>query len=270
MSDIVDIMVSSFRECKEQGSYILFYILALGLGLTVVWERFGKQKSEENWMVEEAKNKIILWPFLYGLLTLILVAANPAVVWLFHKIMPVKGQYYKIWSLLLVLFLSAYGMVCFLSILREKKQKLMLGAGFVILIGLAGSGFGILSQEKETIDYDEEAWIAQYIKEEGGLVLATDSMVEYLSAFEPEISILYGKDLYTPNLDLGIMDAYPDEFLHLYEALKQPQGCMGEISNVAYMFDCDIIIVENFEDAPDKAGAFYKREITKNYILYMR
>lgn len=271
MSETVEMMLSSFRECKESGSYILFYILALGLGFTVIWERFGKERQEDNWMVEAAKNKIQLWPFLYGILMFVLIVGNPVFVWLFQKITPVGGQYYKLWSLLLGIFISAYGMVCFLCILREKKQKLLLSVGFVILIGLAGSGFGILSQEEENLEYKEEKEIARFIKEEEGtLVLATDAMVEYLSIFEPEISLLYGKDLYTPNLDLGIMDAYSEEFLHLYEALKQPEGSMGEISNVAYIYDCDVIVVKQFENAPDKAGAFYKKETTHNYIVYMR
>jgi len=98
--------------------------LALGLGLAVAWDRYGKTELEDNWMVEEAKKQIQLWPFLYGLLALVLVVMNPLAVWMINKITPVAGQYYKVWALLLFLFLCAYGMVCFLSILREKKQRI--------------------------------------------------------------------------------------------------------------------------------------------------
>ena len=45
---------------------------------------------------------------------------------------------------------------------------------------------------------------------------------------------------------------------------------MGEISNVALMFDCDILVVRAFDNAPDKAGVYYKREMTEDYIIYMR
>ena len=272
MMEMFRIIFSAFQESKAGGSYVLFYLLALGLGLAVAWDRYGKTKMEDNWMVEEAKKQIQLWPFLYGLLALILVVMNPLAVWFFNKVTPIAGQYYKIWSLLLFLFLCAYGMVCFLSILREKKQRSLVALGFVVLIALAGTCFGYMSERPRKQDYNEEAVVTEWIKEKDkeALVLAADSMLEYLGVYEPEMRILYGKDLYTPNMDLGIMDAYPPELLHLYETLKQPKGAMGEISNMAAMFDCDVIVVKKFENAPDKAGIYYKREETDKYLLYMR
>lgn len=272
MSEIINVMFSTFRECKEAGSYFLFYLLALGLGLSITWDRYGKSEIEDNWMVEEAKKQIQLWPFLYATLALLLVVMNPIAVFLFHKVTPITGQYYKLWSLLLLLFLCAYGFVCFLSILREQKQKLLLIAGFVILIGLAGSNYGILSNRHGSAVYEEEATVLDIVMNVGddAVLLATDAVLEYAVAYEPQVKVLYGKDLYTPNLDLGIMDAYSPELLGLYEAVKQPQECMGEIANMATLYDCDVIVVERFEKAPDKAGAYYKEEETSNYLVYIR
>ena len=272
MIEMMEIILSTFQESKEKGSYLLFYLLALGLGLAVAWDRYGKTEIEDNWMVEEAKKQIQLWPFLYGLLALVLVVMNPLAVWIFNKVTPIAGQYYKIWGLLLFLFLCAYGMVCFLSILREKKQKIFVALGFVVLIGLAGSSYGLMSERMAKQDYTEEAEVVQRIRKEEKdvLILATDSILEYIGVYEPQLKVLYGKDLYTANLDLGIMDAYSEELLHLYEAVKQPKGCMGEISNMAVMYDCDVIVVKRFENAPDKAGVYYKRDVTENYILYIR
>lgn len=272
MKEYVDMIFSSFQECKENGSYILFYLLALGLGLAAAWERFGQTKPDKYGMQEQAKTRIQLWPFLYGLLALILVAANPAAVWILNQITPIGSQYYKLWSLLLFLFLCAYGMVCFLSLLKEQKQKILVTAGFVILIGLAGSGYGILSERTIEVDVLEVRDIAQIIKEEDSdaLVLAAKPVLEYVGIYEPNIQVLYGKDLYTQDMDLGIVDAYPQEFLHLYEIVEQPQGHMGELSNAALIYGCDIIVVKRFENAPDKAGAYYKREVTENYMVYIR
>lgn len=272
MMEIFQIIFSAFQECKAGGSYVLFYLLALGLGLAVAWDRYGKTKIEDNWMVEEAKKQIQLWPFLYGLSALVFVVMNPLAVWFFNKVTPIAGQYYKVWALLLFLFLCAYGMVCFLSILREKKQKIWVALGFVVLIALAGTCFGYMAERPGKQDYQEEAAVVEWIKEkeEDALVLAADSVLEYMGVYEPQMQVLYGKDLYTPNMDLGIMDAYPPELLHLYEALKQPKGAMGEISNMAVLFDCDVIVVAKFENAPDKAGVYYKREETEKYLLYMR
>ena len=69
MMEILEIIYSTFRESKEAGSYMLFYLLALGLGLAVAWDRYGKAEMEDNWMVEEAKKQIQLWPFLYGFIS---------------------------------------------------------------------------------------------------------------------------------------------------------------------------------------------------------
>lgn len=272
MMEIIDIIFSTFRESKEKGSFTLFYLLALGLGLAVAWDRYGNNKIEDNWMVEEAKKQIQLWPFLYGLLALLLVAMNPLIIGLINKLTPIAGQYYKVWSLLLFLFLCAYGMVCFLSILREKKQRILVALGFVLLIGLAGSGYGLTAERYGKDSFKEEAAIVQVIRErnENALVLAVDPVLEYIGIYEPGMKVLYGKDIYTANLDLGIMDAYPSELMYLYEAVKQPEGAMGEISNMALMYDCDVLVMKKFENSPDKAGVYYKKDVTDNYILYVR
>ena len=272
MREILKIMISTFQETKANGSYALFYFLALGLGLAVAWDRYSKTKMEDNWMLEEAKKKIQLWPFLYGLCAMLFVVANRIAILVFNRITPVAGQYYKVWSILMFLFLCAYGIVCFLVLLRDRTQQIILIGAFAVIIGLAGSGYGILADRAGKSDDTEEAEVVQWIveKKEDALVLAADEILEYVGVYEPQISVLYGKDIYTPNMDLGIMDSYPPELMQLYEAMKQAEDSMGEISNVARMFDCDIIVVKAFENAPDKAGAYYKREMTADYIIYMR
>ena len=106
MQSTWNIMVTALQSSKESGSYILFYLLSLGLGLTVAWDRYGKSKMEDNWMVEENKKKIQLWPFLYGILAGILVVANPISIYLLDKLIPISNQYFKIWPLFLMLFES--------------------------------------------------------------------------------------------------------------------------------------------------------------------
>lgn len=271
MQSLIEIMVNAFQSCKEAGSYFVFYIIALGLGLTIALDRSGKVEMGDNWMVEEAKKEIQLWPFLYGGLALLLVAANPVVVFIMDKVSPVSGQYYKIWSLLLLLFLCAYGIVCFLSILREKHHKKIIVIGFIVLIGLAGSGYGIMAERHSKVDFAEEEQVLQLVQSTGEdiILLATDHIMEYAGVYYPQIQLLYGKDLYT-SMDLGIIDTYAPELLGLYEAMKNPQECMGEIANVAAMFDCDAIVVGKFDKSPDKAGSYYKRHETEEYFIYAR
>lgn len=270
--DMVRIMLSAFGQTKEQGSYILFYLLALGLGLAVAWDRYGKTKMVDNWMVEEAKKQIQLWPFLYGLLSLLLVVMNPLIIWLFNKKTPMAGQYHKIWGLLLFLFLCAYGIVCFFSILRERKQRLLVILGFVMLIGLAGSSYGLTADRPGREDYAEEESVAEQIKEydEGYLIVGAESFLEYIGVYEPQMKVLYGKDMYIKTMDLGMLDVYSDDIIRLYELMRQPQGSIGEISKRASMSGCDIIVTVFFENSPDKAGDYYKKKVTEKYIVYIR
>ena len=186
MMEIIEVIFSTFQNSKEKGSFPLFYLLALGLGLAIAWDRYGKTKPEDNWMVEEAKKQIQLWPFLYGMLALVLVVMNPVSIGIYHKLTPVLGQYYKTWGLLLFLFICAYGMVCFLSILREKNQRILVTFGFVFLIGIAGSGYGLTADRSDKKSFEEEAAVTQMIREqkEDALILATDSLLEYLGIYE--------------------------------------------------------------------------------------
>ena len=270
MKEIFDLMVSTLQSNKENGSYFLFYILALGLGLAIFWDRYVQEEVQDNWMLEEAKKKIHLWPFLYGFLSVIIVAGNPFTIWILNKITPIEGQYYKIWTVLLLVFISAYGMVCFLSLLREEKQKKILILGFIILIALSGNVFGLMEERKGEEDYRGMRQVTDYLlqQEEEILVLGTPAAVEYLGVYAPEVKLLYGKDLYTPHLDMGIMDLYPDEFILLYEMVNNPEYNLEPLMEAADDYGCDYVILSYFEEAPEEAEGFKKAEVWENYILY--
>ena len=141
-----------------------------------------------------------------------------------------------------------------------------------MLIGIAGSSYGLTAERPGISDYAEETRVVQFIKDEkkDAMIVATESFVEYVGVQEPELQVLYGKDIYTPNMDLGIVDTYPMEVVHLYELMKQPQGSMGMISRMAALCECDVIVTEYFENAPDKAGAYYKKAVTEKYLVYIR
>ena len=272
MAQITELMLSSFERAKENGSYFLFYILALGLGLAIAWERYGKTKTENNWMLEEAKQRIPLWPFLYALLSLLLVVANPAAIFFWNKLSPMADQYTKTWPFLMLIFISAYGIVCFLSLVREEKQKVILLAGFILIIGLAGNCYGLLPRENHRPDKEEEKRVTEYLqqKEENLSLLAPQKLLEYVGVFAPEIKPVYGKDLYTPNLDLGIMDGYDSSLMGLYEAMKNPKENMEQIAESAYLYDCHVLVVNTFENAPDQVGKYRLEKEMGKYLIFVR
>ncbi|MBR5579601.1 MAG: hypothetical protein IKW28_11505 [Lachnospiraceae bacterium] len=272
MTQIVELMITSFEDIRESGSYFLFYLLSLGLGLAIAWERYSSREKQDPWMLEEAKEKIHLWPFLYGLLILVLVVANPLVIWIFNKITPMEGQYHRIWFLMPVIFLSAYGIVCFLGLLREARQKVALSLGFIILIALAGNFYGYMSDRKNNSEWEDERQVLTYIDESSQekevRLLATEEVLEYAGNHYPKINLLYGKDLYTPHMDLGIMDAYDPELMVLYEAMKAPEEKLELIAQYASLYHCNIIVLPEFQEYPHKQGEYRLVRQLGQYLIY--
>ena len=274
MEEIIKIMLSSFETAKESGSYFLFYLLALGLGLAISWDRYSKSESHDNWMLEEAKQKIALWPFLYGLISLLLVAANPLAIWILNRLTPMENQYTKVWSLLLLLFISAYGVVCFLSLLREERQKVILLVGFILVIGLSGSFYGLMSPQTNQPSGNEEQQVIEYLQEnklqEEIRLMASDPVVEYVGYYAPEIKLIYGKDLYTANLDLGIMDLYDSGLLGVYQAINDPVNSLEQIAESGILYDCNVIILKEFGKEPETIGKYQLKKKIGSYLIYMR
>lgn len=274
MEEIIKTMLSSFETAKASGSYFLFYLLALGLGLAISWDRYSKTEKRDNWMLEEAKQRIPLWPFLYGLLSLLLIVANPLTIWFFQKLTPMEEQYTKIWSVLLLLFLSSYGVVCFLSLLREEKQKVILLAGFIIVIGLAGNFYGFLSPEKEEDEGKDLQQVVEYLLEnhvqEEIRLMAADPIVEYVGYYAPQIKLVYGKDLYTSNLDLGIMDGYDPGLLTLRRAVNYPKDSLEQIAEGGVLYDCNVIVLPEFEREAKALGSYKLKEKIGAYLIYIR
>ena len=274
MIEIINLMLNSIKEIRESGSYFLFYLLALGLGLAISWDRYSQTETQDNWMLEEAKEKIHLWPFLYGLMILVLVVANPLVIWFLNKIIPMESGYHRVWLLMPVIFLSAYGVVCFLSLLREEKQKVVLLAGFIFLIGLAGNFYGYMSERKGKEAWEEERQVIALLEGQTGeeeiKMLAADAIIEYAGNHCPRIAPVYGKDLYTPGMDLGIMDSYDSSLLELYEAMKNPKDSLELIAQEAAVYDCDFIVLKEFENPPGEMGNFTFVQKLGQYLIYHR
>lgn len=276
MQMIVEQLGTTFAQAKEVGSYFLFYLLALGLGLMIAWERYGNSKTGDNWMVEEAKKKIQLWPFLFGLCSLVLVVANPFSLWILNKILPLQGQYEKLWSLLLFLFLIVYGVVCFVSLLAEQEKKNIVVIVFVFFIGLAGSCYGLLSDRQGEEAYSQEREVVAILQEvfvrkpetEAAPLLAPARVLEYTAIYEPKLQLLYGKDMYTPYLDLGIMDTYPEELLGVYEAMQSPGENLELLGQMAHLFDCRVMVLDYFDEAPSQIAQFVLYDQTRDYLIY--
>ena len=272
MKQIIDMMFSSYEASKQGGSYFLFYILALGLGLAISWDRYSKTDTKDKWMLEGAKQKIQLWPFLYGLCSLFFIVGNPVAVWILDKIHPLEGNYFKLWSLLLFTFLSSYAIVCFLSLIREDGKKVVLLLGFIVLISLSGNFYGLLSSRGDEEKSENKQQVIEYLeqeKKEEIRLMGAEEIIEFVGIHMPRVQLVYGKDLYTPGMDLGILDAYDPGLLAVYEAMKNPAEQIEIILEAAVYYDCNTLIFSNYEEPPNQLGAYKRKETIGNYVIYM-
>lgn len=265
MATVVTNIWDTFSRTKEGGSYFLFYLLALLLGAALGYTRHEKRMKEDT---------LPLFPFLFGAVMLILVIANPIAVGLLQRLFPVLGDVTKIWPLLLTSFLIAYGAVCFLETISERKTKKILIVCFAVLIGVAGSFYGLLPAKQPAQSAEKQAQKAalEYLKDlgEGIYLAAPEEVLEYAGVYHPELFSLYGKDLYTPNMDLGIVDGYASELYGVYEGMKNPKECFGDIADIAGLYDCDAIIIKRYEKAPKAQGMYHLLGETDEYLVYTK
>ena len=69
-------------------------------------------------------------------------------------------------------------------------------------------------------------------------------------------------------MDTGIMDGYNEEAYALFDAMKNSKENADFIADTAYEYRCDIIVMDNFEDAPTRLGNYKLMNTTQNYLIY--
>ncbi len=102
------------------------------------------------------------------------------------------------------------------------------------------------------------------------MVLANDDILPYVSSYMDNVPVLYGMDLWVPNLDTGIMDEYDEDMYVIHDMMAFPALYMQDIATMGETYDCDIIIVDKFEDAGPKEGQYSLALETYNYLIYDR
>ncbi len=256
MQEVIRQMETTIRTLQPAGS---FGILCLAAAVLLLWQ----------WREEEK------FAGLYGLLT-IGVMCNPAFVWLAAAVFPELAGYTPFLPLLPVLTVGAAGAVVLLELRQKQAERLALLAGLAILIGLAGSGYGIRTERAGGFSLQavpvEEKQVLELVKEEApeGLMLAADAVAEYAREYAPGLRLLYGKDMWTSGLNLGIMDVYGEELTGLHESMQDPEVCMDDITAVAAMYECDLVVVKRFESARETEGNYRLAAETEQYLIYRK
>ena len=252
MQGILNTMMTVYDSVRASGSYLILLFAALYM----------------LYRVNAKKNQ---WCIYYALFSLILVCANPVLVLILSKAFPVLGTYSHFLLFAPTLLYVPLAVAEIYERIRNNKQAIILVILMALVIGISGNLYGLYkSSVTEGYSYgDEQQEIIELVKEQQPmLVVADESLIPFLRTKAPEISLLYGRDLYQPGMDLGIIDVYSEELLHFYEAMKNPKDTIKDILATADMYGCDMVIVKSFKKAPAKQGHYTKTADTEQYIIY--
>lgn len=254
MQGIIDVMTQVFNSIKAEGSYFILMMAAL----YVLYRVNGKRNQ---------------WYIYYVLLILVLVVANPLTVMILSKAFPVLGSYTIFMMLVPVLMGIPFAAAELIDKAKDEKQAFVWFLLIAVVIGLSGNLFGLYTNDavsrKCTMEQKALLKSVEELQEEQPvLAVADESILPYVRTEIPSVQLLYGRDLYQPGMDLGIVDGYSEELLSFYEAMKNPENTIYDILAMADLYGCNAVIVKQFENAPKELGHFKKHKTTDNYILY--
>ena len=254
MQGIIMVMAQVCNGIKAEGSYFILMLAALYI----------------LYRVNEKKNQ---WYIYYILLTQVLVVMNPVVVMILSKAFPVLASYTTFMLLTPVLMVIPFAVAELLEKSKDDKQGFVWLLVAAIVIGLSGNLFGLYTSDARGVSSTPEQrevirQLEELQQEQPLLVVADESVLPFIRADAPSVTVLYGRDLYQPGMDLGIVDMYSEELLGLYEAVKNPEDTIEDILAMADLYGCNAVVVKQFEDAPKKIGHFKQYFDSENYIVY--
>lgn len=253
MSDAINIMLDYFSRTKLAGSYFLLFLVSIVL-------LYYLHKETNVWLI------------LYGIAILVIFVMNPIIVWALMLVFPALQAYEPITLLVPVLLYVPFAATELIETIKEKRVRYILGLILVLLISICGNTFGFFkdySITEENKMTKEERNIAGFLDEmEPELVLADQSLIPAINEYGHMIPLFYGRDLYTANMDTGIMDGYNEEAYTFFDVMKSSEENADFIVDTAYEYSCDIIVMSSFEDAPQTLGKYKLAGTTANYLIY--
>lgn len=254
MTDTLNIMLQYFSDSKLAGSYFLLFLVSI-----LMLYYINKEKN--------------IWFVLYGIVLLVIVVMNPIVVFVLSQIFPVLSTYGPITWLIPILFYIPFAAMELSESIKKRKLRHLIVMILVFLIFISGNMCGLVkdySVAENNATTREEIEIVDYLNSKSPtMVLADESLIPVISARGNAIPLFYGRDLWMPNLDTGIMDGYNEEAYTLFDAMKNSEDNSQFIAETAYEYSCDIIVMDYYDDAPLLIGNYKLEEKTLNYLVYV-
>ena len=253
MRETIDIMLGYFSDTKLAGSYFLLFLVSI-----VLLYYMNRQKNR--------------WFVLYGISLLVVVVMNPVIIWILMTVFPSLSSYGPITLLVPVIFYVPFAAAELNDSIRDIRTRRIVTAILVFLVFICGNMCGIVrdySMDDNNITTREELDIVEYLNEaKPGMVLADESVIPAISSRGDGIPLFYGRDLWTANMDTGIMDGYNEEAYTLFDAMKFSEGNADFIAETAYEYRCDIIVMDSYDGYPKVLGNYTLATNTPNYLVY--
>lgn len=252
MQGVLNTMMTVLDSVKASGSYLILLIAAL-----YVLYRVNTKKNQ--------------WYIYYALFSLVLVCLNPILVLILSTTFPVLGTYSTFLLFAPVLMYLPLAAAELYEKAKDNRQICILLILLIGVIGISGNIYGLYQDpDREVLCYGEEQKeVIELIRgEQPTLVVADETILPFLRTKVPDVALLYGRDLYQPGMDLGIIDVYSEELLQFYEATKNPQDTIKDVLATADLYGCDMVILKSFEKAPEQMGHFTKIADTGQYLVY--
>jgi len=253
MSRVIDYMLTYFSDSKQAGSYFLLFLVSL-LAM---------------WYINRKKN---MWLIVYGIVIMVLAVMNPVTVWIIQRVFPASNSFPSITWLIPILFYVPYGITELMEYVKTSKTRNMIVVITFFVISISGSLCGFYNSRTVTdnaIVTDEEKSIVEFLNmNEPKLVLADDTMISAICHYGDRIPLMYGKDLWTVDMDAGIMDGYNEEAYSLYDAMRCTKENIAFITDTAGECNCDYIVIDKFENNSEVIGSYELALSTDNYLIY--
>lgn len=254
MTAMIDVMLKYFSDSKLAGSYFLLFLVSM-----VLLYYINKEKN--------------IWFILYGIVLLVVVVMNPVVVWVLSQMFPVLSTYGPVTLLIPVLMYIPLAATALSDSLKVRRVRHLVVVIFVFLIFVCGNMCGLVkdySVAENNVTTIDDVAVVEYINSKNPtMVLASERIIPAISARGDMIPLFYGRDLWMPNLDTGIMDGYNEEAYTLFDAMKNAKENAKFIAETAYEYSCDIIVMDYFDKAPIILGDYKLCEKTDNYLVYI-
>lgn len=253
MRETIDIMLRYFSDSKLAGSYFLLFLVSIVL----------------LYYLDRQKNR---WFILYGISVLVVIVMNPVIMWVLMQMFGSLSSYGPVTLLVPILFYVPFAAAELNDSLKDVKQRRLVTAILVFLIFICGNMCGLIkdySVYDNNISDSEELDIVGYLNGvRPNMILADEALIPVISSRGNALPLFYGRDLWTANMDTGIMDGYNEEAYTLFDAMKNSEENADFIADTAYEYRCDIIVMDSFEEAPAVLGNYKRTKQTDNYLVY--